>query len=451
MKITIKSGLYLLGFYILVSLMASCLGNNTFNEDTYPMTDAELLSVSLTKDSVPLLGSVVFTIDQRNGLIYNYDSMAYQTVIMDSVIINYISGAGSGVNNVLNITNGDSIWVKSGDSISISAPLTLKVFALDGKTTKIYTMQLNIHQVDPDSIQYTQVASELPFLQTEDTKTVVFTGRFFTYSKINGEIQLYSSSDAVNWTRESFSGLPANTVIQGIYSKGNQLFAYTDAGELYTDSAGNQWESVNKPSAIKVISILGYLNASPNNPEGLSLVVKNGSINTFALADKDFIQWNYDTTPIPNDFPLSGFSSYGYQQMYLSRVTIFGGNSVGGFVQNSAWTTSDGRYWAKLTNDANAIPQVEGANVFYYGNGFWLINGKSGNDYNKDVYYSPDGGITWQLQPTKCNMPDDYPGRYGASLVLDKDRKYFYIIGGKQTGVLSDVWKGFLNKVEFEH
>jgi len=454
MKTTLKSGLYLLGFSILASLMASCLGNGNATEDTYPMTDAELLSVSLTSDSVPLLNSVVFTIDQRNGLIYNYDSMAYQTVIIDSVIINYVSGAGSGVNNVLNITNGDSIWVTPGDSISISAPLTLKVFALDGKTTKTYTMQLNIHQVDPDSMQYAQVASELPFLQTEDTKTVVFNDRFFTYSKINGEIQLYSSSDAVNWTRESFSGLPANTVIRGIYSKGDQLFAYTDAGELYTASAGNQWKSVNKPSAIKVISILGYLNASPNNPEGLSLVVKADTINTFALAYKDFTRWDYDSiapTPVPVDFPLSGFSSYGYQQMYLSRVTIFGGNSVGGVVQNAAWTTSGGRYWAKLTNDANALPLLEGANVFYYGKGFWLINGKAGNDYNKDVYYSPDGGITWQLQPTKCSMPDDFPGRYGASLVLDKDSKYFYIIGGKQTGVLSDVWKGFLNKVEFEH
>ena len=450
MKTTLKSGLYLLGFSILAGLMASCLGNGP-SEDTYPMTDAELLSVSFTSDSVPDLKSVVFTIDQRTGMIYNYDSMAYQTVIKDSVIINYVSGAGSGANNVLNITDGDSIWVKSGDSISISKPLTLRVYALDGETTKIYSLQLNIHQIDPDSVQYIQVASGQSFLQTEDTKTVAFNGQFLTYSRISNQIQLYSSPDAIHWTQESFSGLPVNVVIRGIQSNGNQLFAFTDDGELYIDSIGNQWELANKPASIKVKSILGYLSATPNNPEGLCLIVENGGVNTFALADKDFIQWNYDTTPIPGNFPLSGFSSYGYQQMYLSRVNVFGGFSADGLVQNATWASSDGRHWAKLSNDNNALPRLEGANVFYYSKGFWLINGKSGNDYNKDVYYSPDGGITWLLQPTKCSLPDDYPGRYGASLVMDKDNKYFYIIGGKQTGVLSDIWKGFLNKVEFDH
>jgi len=449
MKTTLKNGLYLLSFSLLASLMASCLGNNNYTGDTYPITDAELLSLSLTSDSVPLLKSVVFTIDQRTGMIYNYDSMAYQTVIRDSVIIKYVSGVGT--DNVLNITGGDSIWVKNGDSISISKPLTLRVYALDGETTKTYTLQLNIHQVDPDSMQYAQVASGLSFLQTGDTKTVAFNSQFLTYSRINNQIQLYSSSDAVHWTQKSFSGLPANVVIRGIQSNNNQLFAFTDDGRLYIDSIGNQWELVNKPSSIKVKNILGYLSATSNNPEGLSLVVESEGVNIFALADKDFIQWNYDTTPVPNDFPLSGFSSHSYQQMYLSRINVFGGISADGRVQNATWTTSDGRYWAKLSNDNNALPRLEGANVFYYGNGFWLINGRVGNGYNKKVYYSPDGGITWQLQPEKCSLPNNYIGRYGASLVLDKDNKYFYIIGGKQTGVLSDIWKGFLNKVEFDH
>jgi len=448
MKIKLKNGLYLLGFSLLASLMASCLGNGP-SEDTYPMTDAELLSVSFKSDSVPLLDSVVFTIDQRTGMIYNYDSMTYQTVIKDSVNIAYVSGAGT--NNVLNITDGDSIWVKSGDSISISKPLTLRVYALDGKTTKTYMLQLNIHQADPDSMQYAHVASDLSFLQAEDTKTVMFNSQFLTYSRIDNQIQLYSSPDAINWSPQSFSGLPENAVVSGIQSIANQLFAFTDDGELYIDSIGNQWKLVNKPSSIKVKNILGYLNATPNNPEGLSTIVESGGVNTFALVNKDFTQWNYDTTPIPSDFPLSGFSNYSYQQMYLSRVNVFGGISADGRVQNATWATSDGRHWAKLTNNTNILPVLEGANVFYYGNGFWLINGKAGNGYNKKVYYSPDGGITWQLQPEKCSLPNNYIGRYGASLVMSQDNKQFYIFGGKQTGVLSEVWRGFLNKMQFDH
>jgi len=431
--------------------MASCLGNDTY--DTYPLTDAELLSFSLSSDSVSDLANVVFTIDQGvdSGFIYNYDSMAYQTVMKDKAIITYSSGAGT--NNVLNITNGDSIWVSSGDSIDVSQPLTFRVYAQDGKTTKIYSVKLNIHQVDPDSVQYHPITSGLLFLQTDETKTVEYNNLYLTYSKINNQIQLYSSSDAINWAQESFSGLPVNTVIKGIQSTGDHLFAYTDDGELYVDSTGNQWELVNKPASIKVTSILGYLNSGPYQAEGLSLVVATGGINTFAITDKNLVQWNYDSiTPIPDDFPLYDFSNYSYQLMYSSRISIFGGTSLNGNIQSAVWSTENGLYWAKLTTDSvNVFPPLEGANVFYYNNEFWLINGKSDNGYNTNVYYSLDWGVTWQTKSENSQPPVNYTPRYEASLVMSKDNKYFYIIGGKQDAALTDVWSGFVNKMEFDH
>jgi len=454
MKATLKRGLYLLSFSALVSLMASCLGNGT-PESIYPVTDAEILSFSLSSDSVSDLANVVFSIDQQQGgtgFIYNYDSMAYQTIIKYKAIITYTSGAGT--NNVINITNGDSTLVQSGDSLDVSKPQTLKVYALNGTTTKLYNVQLNIHQVDPDSMQYARIASDLPFLQTEDTKTVVFNDRFLTYSKINNQIQLHSSSDAVNWAQETaVSGLPANAVIKGIQSNGSQLFAYTDDGELYVrnDPMVDQWILANKPAEIKIKSILGYLNAGANQPEGLCLVVETGGINTFAFTG-DFIQWNYDSnTPIPDNFPLYDFSNYSYQLMYLQRVSIFGGASLNGDLQNSVWSTQNGLYWAKLTGSINVFPPIEGANVVFYNDEFWLINGKTESNFNKSIYYSIDGGVTWQIKPEKTQTPEDYSSRYNASLVMNKNNKYFYIIGGKQKTVIPEVWRGFLNKMEFDH
>jgi len=454
MKSTIKNRWYLAGLSILVSLMASCLGNNG-NDDIISITDAEIIGFGLSNDSMPDLVKVNFSIDQRgdSGLIYNYDSMAYQTEIRDSVIIFYQSGAGT--DNVLNITGGDSIWVKSGDSISVSQPLIFKVYALDGKTTKLYKFQLNIHQVDPDSIQYFPVASDLPFLHAEDTKAVVFNNRFLVYSKIENEIRLSGSSDAINWTPDIVSGLPPNTMIKGIRSVADKLFAITDDGKLYVryDLTDDQWIPVNTPGSIKIKSILGYISAGPKQPEGLSVVVETAGIHTFAFTN-DLIHWEYDSispTPIPDNFPLYDFSSYSYQLMLTGRITVFGGVSSNGEVLNTVWSTENGRYWAKLNGAIKVFPPLEGANVFYYNKEFWLINGKSGIDYNRDIYYSIDGGVTWQIKPEKCRLPDDFPDRYGASLVTDKDNKHFYIIGGKQETILTDVWKGVLNKMEFEH
>ncbi|MCL2651954.1 MAG: DUF6242 domain-containing protein [Candidatus Azobacteroides sp.] len=453
MKATLKRGLYLLSFSALVSLMASCLGNGT-PESIYPVTDAELLTFSLTSDSVSELANVVFSIDQQHGgtgLVYNYDSMAYKTNLKDKAIVTYTSG--SSTNNVLNITNGDSTLVNSGDTIDISHPLTLKLYALNGTTTKLYKVQVNIHQVDPDSMQYNLMATDLPFLQATDTKTVVFNNQFLAYSKINNQIQLYSSSDAVNWTDGGMSGLPVNTVIKGIQSNGSQLFAYTEDGELYVRNAPmiDQWILANKPAEIKIISILGYLNSGANQQEGLCLVVETGGINTFAFTG-DFIQWDYDSnTPVPDDFPVYDFSNYSYQLMYLQRVSIFGGTSLNGDLLNTVWSTQNGHYWAKLTSDNGSFPPMEGANIVFYNDEFWLINGKTSSNFNKYIYYSIDGGVTWQIKPGKTQMPKDYSLRYNASLVMDKNNKYFYIIGGKQKTAIPEVWKGFLNKMEFDH
>ena len=64
MSVRLKNGLYLLNFSILIGLMASCLGGGS-DFDEYSLADAELLSFSLSSDSVPGLGSVVFSIDQH--------------------------------------------------------------------------------------------------------------------------------------------------------------------------------------------------------------------------------------------------------------------------------------------------------------------------------------------------------------------------------------------------
>jgi len=468
MKSRVKKGLYLFSFFILASLMASCLGNSNA-EDTYSITDAELLSFNLSNnsdnyDSIPGLANVVFTIDQQEpvGQIYNYDSLPYLTTVDAKVLVTYVSG--SGMDNVLNITDGDSTWVKSsGDSIDISKPLTFRVYAIDGQT-KLYNVQLNIHQIDPDSVQYRQVASELSFLQTDETKTVVLNDQFLTYSKLpssssgmDSVIVLYQSSDAMAWMPDAaVSGLPVHAVVREIQSAGDRLFVYTDDGELYvrSDPAVDQWVLINKPEAVKVKSVLGYLNSDPKHPEGLSLIVETAGVNTFAFVSNNLTQWEYDSispTPVPDDFPVRGFSSYNYQVMYTSRVSIFGGISLDGIVQNAVWSTENGRYWAKLTGDANVFPLLEGANVFYYNDGFWLINGKLADGYNNEVYYSPDGGVTWSVLAGKCQTPEEYPLRYNASLVMDKENKHFYIIGGRRAFVYPDVWKGLLNKMEFDH
>ena len=448
-RMSLKKGLlFISSLLFIISLLTSCLGSNVY--DNIVTEDAEILYFNLSSDSVPTLVNVVFSIDQGNNVIYNNDSMPYLTEIKDKVIVNYTSAAQA--NNVLNITDGDSIWVSSGDSLDVSKPLSFKVFAVNGTTTKTYTIKLNIHQVDPDSVQYMQVASDQAFLQAEDLKTILFKDNYFTFTQTKDEIKLYSSSDAINWNEISLSGLPANTVIRGIVSNGDTLFAYTPDGDYYecTGSTASNWSKVNLD--YPVVTILGYLKPGQGQPqlsEGLSVIVKKDNQNVFAFLSNN--QWTYGDI-VPDNFPVSDFASFQSERMKLGYVTIIGGLSSAGEVMNDVWSTGNGLYWARLTNTTFIFPPLQGANVIEYNNEFWIVNGKDKDSwYNPGIYSSKDGGTTWVFRGTQSLYPDYYPKRFGASAVVDRNGVYFYILGGQSGngGILTDMWKGLINSQTF--
>lgn len=450
----LKNRLCILCSLLLAGLMASCLGDEEEYEYVVS-TDAELVGFIISHDSVPELATTLFTIDQERNLIYNRDSLLYTTVIPDSIkaIVTYISGSGLD-GNVLDITNlaeGDSTWIASGDSLDITKPLKLKVYAPDQATTKVYTFRLNIHTLNPDSIRYDKVASGLSFLQTDETKTIAYNGKFFTYSKIANQLQLYSSSNAIDWQAETLSGLPENTVIKDILPTTNQVFAYTDNGDLYTtnDANANLWRKIDPE--YPVISILGFLNAGDNQTEGLSMIVNKGGTKVFAFTN-DATEWLYGEA-VPDNFPLHDFSSCSSIQLKIGRITLIGGISGNGAVQNAVWSTQNGLYWAKLTGERYTFPPLTGANAFFYNNELWLLNGKLTDDtFNKEIYYSIDGGTTWLTKSLSVfQLPEEYEPRYLSSVVTDSENKYFYIIGGTQSGFLPEIWKGCLNKAEFAY
>ena len=448
-----KNGLLIISSLLLiVSLLPSCLGTTEYDEIQLT-EDAEILSFSLSSDSVTAsdsvttLSDVVFSIDQNRSRIYNHDSMAYRTEINHKAIVTYTTASG---NSILNITDGDSTWVSSGDSLDVSKPLQLKSYSLYGTTTKIYTFELNIHQIDPDSVQYIPIASGQDFLQSDEIQTILFKNSFHTFTKTGEEIKLYSSLNVADWTETPLQGLPANTVVRGIKSSGEKLFAYTTAGNCYESTDANNWTEI--PLDYPVVSVLGYLKLGEGQPqltEGLSLIVKKDGQDVFAFLS-DTISFG-DT--VPAKFPITDFASFNNERLKLGYLTLVGGLSPTSDVLNKVWSTGNGLYWAELTNTNtdNVFPPLQGANVLDYNNEYWLLNGKlSDGSYNSEVYFSKDGGTTWTLKPEKCWVPANYTKRSGASAVVDGSGIYFYILGGKGEEFLPEIWKGFLNEQSFK-
>lgn len=444
----LKRNLNILYVFLLAGLITSCLNDDEPDNPIFS-TDAELTSFSLAHDSIPGLKAAVFTIDQIKNQIYNHDSLAYLTELRDMVVVTYTSGAGT--NNLQSITGTDSTWVKSGDSINISKPLLLKVYAPDGLRTKEYAFKLNIHQVDPDSMQYVKIAENADFLKNDNLKIISFEGAYYAYAKEDSEVSIYHSTDAKTWNKSSQTSIPGDLAVNGIQSSESGVYAYTESGDFYISYNALEWYKMN--AEYPIVGILGFMTVTDKESgqtSGLSFIVKKDNENIFAFTP-DLFGWQYGG-PVPNDFPISGFAAFNHEVMKFSRITLIGGYSADNTLLNSVWSTQNGLYWAKVSGTIHIFPPLAGANIFQYNDEFWIMNGQlNDNSFNNEVYYSIDRGNTWAIKENKYKVPENFQGRSFASVIVDPNNQYFYFFGGKNTDFLPEIWKGFQTKKEFNN
>jgi hypothetical protein len=179
--------------------------------------------------------------------------------------------------------------------------------------------------------------------------------------------------------------------------------------------------------------------------EGLAFLAEQNGDTIFAYTE-DLLTFEYGVK-VPDDFPVSGFSLISNNSFNNSGIinTLFGGKSRSGAALSTVWSTENGYYWTKLSTN---LPLIEGGNAFLYNNEIWFAGGKSRTgDYNKEIYYSQDGGLVWKPKATKAQAPAEFPLRTNASVLVDDNGIYFYIAGGENPSAqtLTDIWKVALN------
>jgi len=366
----LKTGFYVLLAAFCLTCLFSCSG--TADEIEYEIsTDAQLISFSLSNDSLSVLATAKFSIDQVNSLIYNRDSLPYlsDTANIASVKIRFT--AGSGANPLVRIEHldGDTAWVANDSIMRFAHQFSLQLYAPNGITKKTYTVRINIHQIDPDSVQYHSInVSDAPTPAVPD------------------------------------------------------------------------WENLTQDCPYEVIAYLGFLR--PNEQKELALIVKDEDDLRFALS-KDLVEYELGGK-IPEGFPTTGYTTFN-DQKFANRLTIISR-------MQSVWTTEDGFYWVNLFGTEDYLPVIEGGSAFFYNNEIWFLNGKTEDgEYNSKVYYSIDGGRVWRVKPKKVHPPANFPLRQNATVIVDAEGKYFYIVGGQnQEGQLDDAWKAALNFRLFE-
>ena len=437
----------------LAFLLFSCLGDDDNEYDDWNYSNCQIKSFSLSNDSVTGLSSVKFTIDQINGLIFNKDSMPYGTVIDEKVIckIEYVVPPLNV--DVYQEATGESAYWNGSDSLDFSKHVRFDIYSLDGKASKRYTTQLNIHQVHPDSMSWTLRNNALTGKSYQEQKVIVRNGIYWMYLKVAEGYELYQSTNARNWTKSNLTGLEEGAfVISQIIAYGDVLYMPAENGQLYQSTNATDWSALETTLEIKSLLGIVYESEQLKRPSALAAVVKDNGEWYYAAMNTDRI-WKTGSA-VAEKFPVTGFGHLSHEVMFYQRLMIVAGKDRNNQLSNAAWETMDGLQWVQLTDEyISFFDKREGVALAKYDDAFYFFGGiDASNKARKDIYRSESKGVTWELVDTLITFPDAYKARGYSSICVDDDN-FILLFGGKESttaNMFDELWSGRINRLGFK-
>lgn len=433
--------LSLLTAFLLTSIaISSCLDTDTNYEFSADATVKAFALDTIYGVDYP------FTIDQVNRLIFNEDSMPISAdTLIDSIkITTFTAGYAitSGVQDtVLNIDNYQDL------SAAATEGLTFTVHAASG-ATRIYTLKINIHKQDPDSLQWTNMGDEVMDDMADfatanirgKQRAVVFGPYLYIYV-YNGMEDTYAyrtETESHNTLeRITLTGLPQEADITSVCPHNGRLYMSLQSGDIYSSADGTAWQKEETLSG-NVTTLIADFTGS------LLAIVEHEGTNRFAQATDE--GWTTGGE-LPEGFPTSHLYATSYTTANFIPQLMIVGHTDGTDEKIIPWAF-DGRSWAKMdpnssydsyctTNDVGNYPAV-----IHYADNFYMLGEKL------QWFYKSENGLGWFresrkfLPPAAVSMWGDY------SLATDNEN-YVWLVTGSNDATPNQLWRGRLNKLGF--
>lgn len=418
-------------FLSLVLFLTSCdLDRNTTENEA--STDAKITAFGIYNDSIPALKTTYFKVDQDAKTIANEDSIEYGSPL-DTCYVALRSIAGK-------ITIGDKLYAGKKDTLRFDfrKPQDIVTVALDGETTLTYKLTVNVHHVDPDTMIWKPIVSQIIASTPLQEGSTYFNNKAFYYYKDNTGVHAQTSPKGKTWTTATVSGLDAAVNLRHVVVyKDKVLLAHND--QLYTSTDGLAFTA----QAINGVQVNHLLYTLNDKVYGLQQVGTTLSL----VESADLSTWT-QIVELPSKFPIQGAAVTVCQSASgKMRVNIFGGKDVDGNLLNSMWATENNTYWANLMSGSQLAPRT-GASLLKYGKRLLLIGGKEADKVAEDkVLFSKDGSLTWDKPTSKEGDNALFVPRYNCN-VIDTQTGTLILVGGQtaDTDYLKDVWTALLYK-----
>ena len=388
--------------------------------------------------------SFVFTINQHNNTIENRDSLPYGSK-PDSVTAT-ITFHGQSL-SYRQKGSGDN-WTSytSTEALDLSHDLELFLLSNDGLTSRTYTLRVNVHKQEADSLYWKQCGADVPALaDLNGIKAFFLNGKLSVLGQTTaGDIimaQRASTEPESTWEKAT-TGLPTTTDIQTAQLLNDKVYVSTTDGQVYCLD-GNAWAP-----------------AGGNYATGLTLLAKTEKYY-YALADNKILR-SADATTWTEDELDTDATSLPTQDIRTlvvkqdignERIILVGhdATSAHALVWNKMWNESEPEeenswMYIPLTEDnLTPCPRLRDFCLFAYDGKCMAMGGESADGKYQalhDIFVSQDYGITWRKSST-IHPPFELAGTTGPIAVAVDSNNFIWIINNAQ------VWRGRLNRLGF--
>lgn len=394
-----------------------------------------------------------FTIDQKQGLIYNVDSLPLGTDV--SRVLTTVGAKNSGIVAVnLRTKDGllDSIVSHSStDSLDLSKPLELRVYSNSGIAYRRYMVTVNVHQEDGNAFTWKQMTEGgSPFgllwnqrmLSAGDRVLLFGTDASRSYTEMYDVKANMPIADAQIEVAQRFGA----DAVDNLAKRGDEVLVL-DGNRLWHISAtGNGgWNSRSDDG---------------RNTEGVARLAGASTKEIYALSSEggllvstdDCLTWQSESLDNSADllpthnlncavFPLQTNEG-------MSRVMLVG-------------TRPDKEYavvWMKIVDENNpgagqwmlvadgngktnsyCLPRLSSLTVLSYDGSAMSMGFKE--DGLASIRQSLDGGITWKGSSV-YKWPEEAQGQQTLAATVDDSNAIWVVLGGS-----GQVWRGRLNRL----
>lgn len=485
-------------FLCVAALILSGVSCNSSDDEQITYTLSESVRVSAfslaANDSVLAnLDTIFFTIDLNGGQIYNADSLPKGTDV--SALIANISFDNVGRARIL-MDRGDpakndtiEYLASPTDSIDFTSKVSLIVTAQNGVTEKWYSVKVNVHQIDPDSLYWNTAFGVKPLpcgsgAAVAAQKTVRLNDLVYTFVESNSTYTVYTTTNPYGdeWTARELA-LPFTPNVESVQATNDALYMLSQTGELYRSDDGVNWTATGQT----FYSLVGTWQSRV-----LGIVDDNGVYRHDCYPRPD----GFTPYPAPAGFPITGSSQMvtfvSNYDLNTPQSIMVGGRLADNSLTGATWGY-DGEAWAQL--DGSITPS-EGVVLFPYftftTNAYWVttqytswiaIGGRDANGVNNNVYVSINNGNTWSKAPESLAMPAYIEPRAFASVLVieraaeaaqrasglwkwlpvrtvpkavtraDEEYKvpYIYLFGGENAEgtVYNQIWRGAIGRLSY--